>query len=263
MLKKLIKYDLTYQQKALSVFYVLALLFALLTRLFFSLEQSFLINLLGQICTGATISMIVNILINNTLRFWVRFKDHLYGDLSYLTHTLPVKKTTHYLAKFTAGVISMFISMAVIVLSLLVAYYSKENFTALKALLFPLGETTGVHWWGLLLLMVVLIFLELVHLLQSGFGGTVLGHKNNQHKILLSMVCGGALYFAGQTVAFLPVAVGMLFSQGLRDLLVVGAVVTPQALITLLWLAIVGYVLLTPLMAFINAKLLAQGVNVD
>ena len=40
-----------------------------------------------------------NIILNNLMRLWARFKNNFYGDESYLTHTLPINKKTLYLSK--------------------------------------------------------------------------------------------------------------------------------------------------------------------
>lgn len=127
MLRKLLKYDLENIYKILVVFYTLAIFFAILTRIFLNIENSFIMEIIGKICSGTTIAMIVNILINNLLRIWVRFRSNFYGDESYLTHTLPVKKETLYLSKFLTFIITLFTSFLVLGASLFIAYYSKEN----------------------------------------------------------------------------------------------------------------------------------------
>ena len=103
MLKKLLKYDLQNIFKFLIIFYGLALFFGILTRIFLSIDNSFIMNLIGQICSGACISMMFSILINNLMRLWVRFKQNLYGDESYLIHTLPVDKKVLYLIQHMYG----------------------------------------------------------------------------------------------------------------------------------------------------------------
>ena len=45
MLRKLLKYDLKNTFKLLSVFYVLAIFFAILTRIFLSIENSFVMDI--------------------------------------------------------------------------------------------------------------------------------------------------------------------------------------------------------------------------
>ena len=111
MLGKLIKYDLENVNKILVIFYLLAVFFAVLTRIFFSIENSFIFDIIAKICSGTTIAMIVNILINNVIKLWVRFKYNLYGDESYLTHTLPIEKKTLYLSKIITSLITLLLSL--------------------------------------------------------------------------------------------------------------------------------------------------------
>ena len=137
MLKKLLKYDLEYIFKFLIIFYSLGLFFALFTRIFLSIDNSLACYVIGKICSGTTISMIFSIFINNLMRLWVRFKTHFYSDEAYLTHTLPISKTVHYLSKIVTAVISVFTSVSVIGLSLFIAYYSKGNINLLKSIILP------------------------------------------------------------------------------------------------------------------------------
>jgi hypothetical protein len=64
MLNKLLKYDLKYMIKNMSVFYILAVFFAILTRIYFSLNQTVIVNIIGQISVGCMFSMVGSILIN-------------------------------------------------------------------------------------------------------------------------------------------------------------------------------------------------------
>ena len=64
MLKKMLKYDLKNVYKVVSIFYALALFFAILTRVFLSIENSFIMDIIGRVCSGITLSMLFNILIN-------------------------------------------------------------------------------------------------------------------------------------------------------------------------------------------------------
>ena len=117
MLTKLLKYDIKTINKVLIIFYGLSIFFSVLTRIFFMIDNSVIMNVIAHICSGATISMIFNILINNLMRLWVRFKQNLYGDEAYLTHTLPVTKKQLYLSKFIISITSLLISVLVIFLS--------------------------------------------------------------------------------------------------------------------------------------------------
>ena len=100
MLGKLLKYDLKYMIRNMCIFYILAIFFAILTRILSIIDQSAIINIIGQITQGCMISMIVSVLMNTMLRSWVRFRDSFYKDEAYLTHTLPVTKNDLYNSKF-------------------------------------------------------------------------------------------------------------------------------------------------------------------
>ena len=182
MLKKLLKYDLQNVNKVLVIFYSLSLFFAILTRIFLSINNSFIMDIIGKVCSGVTISMIFNIIINNLMRLWSRFKTNFYSDESYLTHTLPVSKKTLYFSKTLASFITLLISFLVIAISLFIAYYSKENITIIKNLLLPLATVYDSTVVTIVLAFIFVCFLEIMNMLQSGYVGIVLGHKKNSNK---------------------------------------------------------------------------------
>ena len=105
MLRKLLKYDLKYMIKNMCIFYILSVFFAITTRILFEVEQSVIINIMGQISVGCMFAMLANILINAMMSCWVRFRRSLYKDESYLTHTLPVTKNQLYNSKFISTLI--------------------------------------------------------------------------------------------------------------------------------------------------------------
>ena len=113
MLNKLLKYDLKYMIKNMAIFYILSIFFAITTRILFNMDQSVIINIIGQISVGCMFSMIASTLINTMMRSWVRFRNSLYKDESYLTHTLPVTKSELYNSKFIQTLIFFFISFLV------------------------------------------------------------------------------------------------------------------------------------------------------
>jgi hypothetical protein len=96
MLTKLLKYDLKYMIKNMSIFYILGLFFAVLSRILLSIDGSFMLMIISRISVGCMFAMVANILINTMMRSWIRFRDSIYKDESYLTHTLPVTKNDIY-----------------------------------------------------------------------------------------------------------------------------------------------------------------------
>lgn len=263
MLKKLLKYDLQNILKILSIFYSLALFFSILTRTFFSIENSFIMSIIGHICSGITISMIFNILINNIIRLWVRFKNNFYGDESYLTHTLPIDKKTLYLSKIISAFITMITSMLVIVATLFIAYYSKENLEIIKNLLIPLVNLYDSTITIILLSFSFILFLEFMNVLQSGFTGIILGHKMNNIKTGYSVLYGFITFLTSQIFLISIMFLIALFNKDLMNIFMTSEIISVEAIKTVIYIAISLYTILIFVIYFINIKLFKKGVNVD
>lgn len=263
MLNRLLKYDLKSIFKFLTVFYGLSLFFGLLTRIFLNIENSLIMSIVGQVCSGVSISMIFNILINNIMRLWVRFKQNLYGDESYLTHTLPVDRKTLYLSKIITAIITLFISVVVIGLTIFVAYYSKENLQLLKNLLLPVASAYGSTIIKVLLAFLFIFFLQFVNILQVGFTGIILGHKMNNAKTGYSILFGFASYIVIQLFLLLIIFSISLFSQDLMNLFITNDIVNLEMVKFIIYLAIGIYIVSFVIVYLINVKLFNKGVNVD
>ena len=262
MLSKLLKYDLKSKLPFLCIFYGLAIGCAVLSRVFLIFSEVPILNIIGQIFSGAAISMMFNILINNTLRSWGLFRQNIYGDPSYLTHTLPVRKTEIYLSKALDGLITMTISFGVIGLTLFILYYGTTLWTMAGAFL---QMISGGRPCLVALLIVGCLFLEVVNMLQCGFTGLILGHRMNKGKIGYSVLAGLGVYVLGSLLIFAVVGIVALFNDSVRQLFLSAQTQTVQ--MEDLWLLVaicsIAYVLLILANYFVNVKLLNKGVNVD
>lgn len=263
MLTKLLKYDLKDIYKILIIFYSLAIFFATLTRIFFNIENSLVMNIIGKVCSGVTISMLFNILINNVMRLWARFKSNFYGDEAYLTHTLPVKKSTLYISKILAALFSLFTTVAVAVLALFIAYYSKENMQVIKALLESAGQSFDLSPALFLLIIAFVLFLEFLSAVQCGFSGIILGHKMYRGKIGFSVLYGFIVYSITQVFAVLTVFVAGLFNDDMMLLFTSNQLNSLSVLKTAMTVAIVTYFAISVIVYFVNQKLFNKGVNVE
>lgn len=263
MLKKLLKYDLKNVYKVLVVFYLLSFFFAVLTRLFLYVDNSFIFEIIGKICSGTTIAMFFNIIINNMMRLWVRFKTNFYSDESYLTHTLPVDKKTLYLSKTLTSLITLITSALVISISLFIAYYSKENILLVKNLLLPLATVYDSTIIAIILEFILVLFLEIMNMIQSGYVGIVLGHKRNNNKMAFSILFGFITYLLTQVFVILVVFLFALFNQDLMNLFYTVDALSISTIKTCIYLAIFVYTLNIFILYFVNIKLFNKGVNID
>ena len=255
MLNKVLKYDLKYMYKVLSIFYIITLILSLLTRVFWLFENSAIMNFLGNILSAATISFMISILFNNILRIWSRFIKNLYGDESYLTHTLPVKKETIYISKFLASIITTFTSVLVIILALFIAYYSLESFTYLRTTLEGLATIYGNSVFTILFTFFFIFFLEMAAIIIFGYTGIIIGHKSNDNKMLKSIAVGFCLYLLTSALVILCLYIYGTLNPDIMNLFLTNEPVNISIVKTALLFGIIYYI--------IDIKLLKSGINVE
>lgn len=265
MLVKLLKYNLKDVNKVLIIFYVLAIFFAGMTRLFFETANSLAGEVIASILSGVTISMIVNILINNLMRMWANFRHNLYGDESYLTHTLPITKSEIYLSKTLTAAISLVVNTLVIALSLLIAYGSEKNLELLKNSLLGFESALGGGFYLFLAAVILIFFLELLNGAQCGFSGIILGHKMNGGKIGFSVLYGFIYYSASQVFVLVAVFIAALFNKEIMSIFTENSatILSFDTIKLIVILALISYSLAVAITYFINLKIFKKGVNVD
>jgi len=263
MLNKLLKYDLKYMIKNMSVFYILALFFAITTRILFSLDQSVMVNIIGKISNGCFIAMIANIVINVMMRSWVRFRESIYKDESYLTHTLPVTKNNIYNSKFIQTLIFFVISFAFVILCLFLTYYTKDRWEILKLTIDKITTGLDMNTWFFVIGMLLVVFLEFFNAIQCGFLGMILGHRRNNGKVGYSVIFGFIAYILSQSIVLLLVFMVGVFNSGIMSLFKNEPLMDTSALKLLIVLSSILYVLMISAMNLLCKKILNKGVNVE
>lgn len=264
MLNKLLKYDLKYMIKNMAIFYILSIFFAIITRILFNIEQSVIVNIIGQISVGCMFSMIASTLINTMMRSWVRFRDSLYKDEAYLTHTLPVTKNELYNSKFIQTLIFFLISFVIILISLFIAYYSKENWLAITKYIKTI--TTGLNMSSsfFIVMAIIVIFLEVFNAIQCGFFGIVLGYKKNNGKLGYSVLFGFIIYLIAQTIILALVFIYGLFDSSIMELFKTATInIDVKAFKVLAIVSSLLYIVIIFIMSILCKKELSKGVNIE
>ena len=258
MLNKLLKYDLKYMIKNMSVFYILSIFFSITTRILFSLKETVIVNIIGQISVGCLFAMIINILINTMMRSWFRFNDSIYKDESYLTHTLPVSKNNIYNSKFIQTLIFLIVGFIIILLSLFITYYTKENWLKLKQLVNTI--TTGLEFNTTLFVIcfIAIIFLEVFNAIQCGFLGIILGNRKNNGKTGFSVLFGFISYLLSQSMVLLLVFLIGIFNSDIMNLFTNNIILNTNSLKLLIVLAIIIYLIIILIMNIICKKYLIK-----
>ena len=264
MLSKLLEYDLKYMLKNMTVFYILSLFFAITTRILFNINQSIIVNIIGQISMCCLLSMIANILIHTMMRSWIRFRDSLYKDESYLTHTLPVTKNELYDSKFIQTLIFYFASFFVILISLFIAYYSKDNWIIITDYIKTITTGLNMNTSFFVVMFIILIFLEVFNAIQCGFYGIILGHKKNNRKLAYSILFGFIIYLLSQMLVLALVFLYGLFDSSVMELFKTATInIDVESFKTLAIVASLLYLIIILIMNILCKKELNKGVNIE
>ena len=219
---------------------------------------------MGQISVGCMFAMLANILINTMMRSWIRFNNSLYKDESYLTHTLPVTKNDIYNSKLIQTFIFFFIGFIVIIISLFIAYYSKENWQAITNIVKNITIGLNMNTLFFITMFLLVVFLEIFNAIQCGFYGIVLGNRKNNGKIVYSVLFGFILYLVSQTIVLLLIFIYGLFDSSVMGLFQTTTVsIDANAFKVLLVLASLLYVIIIYCMSMLCKRTLNKGVNVE
>lgn len=262
MLGKLLKYDLKWIYKLVIVFYALAFIFSLFSRMFLSIGDSLLWSILSKISSGIAVSMLVSSIINTLMRSWVRFVRNIYKDEGYLTNTLPVSKRDIYLSKVLSSIITMFTTTIVIIICLFICYYSKENIDILKKVLEMTASSYNTSVIKLILTIGMIFFLELTFILLVGYTGIIIGHSSNNNKIVKSIIWAFGMYIFTQLITIGLIYIIGLFNKDIMNIITTN-IVSIKGIKNILVGGIVMYIIYNIIYYFIGKWQLEKGINID
>ncbi len=264
---KLLKYDLKWTYKILAPLYLAVITCVIIGRILNPMSHSTLISTLSVIFLSATIGLMINSYINTIARSWARFARNLYGDESYLTHTLPVSSHSIFRAKTLAAVITLLTTLGVIALGIPIClgwfYGNLEQFGIFKTSVQIAAENLSFPVVVFVLFIVFIVLIQAMMMVLCGYAGIVAGHRFNKRKSSVSALIGISLYCGSQILAILTLLALSVFEPDVLELVSRGRVPSYETLRFVL-IAIVGlYTVYTAILYCLGQKLLARGVNVD
>ncbi|MBR2903190.1 MAG: hypothetical protein IKC37_00935 [Clostridia bacterium] len=262
-MKKLLKYELTFMAKFLMIYYIITLLLAALTRLFFAVATTTFLDIVAKIFQGAFISVAITTFINVLMRYWSRFRNNFYGDEAYLTHTLPVKKGTLYASKVLGGVITMFVTLLFIIACVFLAYGTPENFEWIRNTFTSLETAFNSSLGAFVAFVCVAFVVQSLTLMTSGFLGLVIGHRFLRSKIGFSVLFGAVAYTLAQLLLLVVVLIIGAFNGEIMTMLTSNQGATIDALTTILIAGSITYFLACIGIYWLGDYFFKKGVNVD
>ena len=262
MLGKLLKYDLKWCFKPLVVFYILAIIFSIITRMIESVDQTLILLIMDKICSGVVIAMLINILINCLMRNWVRLERNIYKDESYLTHTLPVSKNKIYLSKILTAIITLFVSFIIIVICLAIVCLNDITWYSLKLSLEQSAIFLNSSPLSLIIVLIITIFFEFLFMILSGILGIVIGHRSNNMKIVKSILIGMGIYMGLSLFSLAIIYMAGILSPDIMSVFN-NIKVSSNAIKSIMIIGIFVYAIYNLMIYFIGNALLNKGINVD
>ena len=258
MLKKLFKYDFLWLMKTMPYFYIAVLALGVCTFFTNKIYNSHLTVLawllIDKLVSGVFVLSCFAAGIVILIRSFMRFRNNLYKDEAYLTHTLPVSKSALFASKVLASFSACVITVGVIV----------------AAFFITLAAVKDEDWYLELIqtqfVLLGIVFLEeILCFLLCMYGGIIIGNRSAKHRILVGVLMAGLLYFAVSQVVGIGLGITFFTDSSVRLLFQESPDLTAakEALKLVSGVCLVTYTISCAALYFIDNKLLRKGVNVD
>ncbi|MBQ6130183.1 hypothetical protein IJI72_00585 [Candidatus Saccharibacteria bacterium] len=254
MLKHLFKLDFLFINQYLPYFLLGAVVSLLITRLTADATITFWI-VISNIFKNLTISCTLSFFINILARTVFRFRNNFYKDEAYLTHTLPVAKSSLYLSKVLAMLASVVLSSALL---LALFYFLFPDFQDILKV--NLDQSLASS-----LLIALIFLLEISYFHFATYVSILLGHRSSTHRTLRSVGCLICLYSLPQTFLL---SIIYLLSRVSPDFSFIFEAATPDAFslrsaYPLAFLVSGFYLLCGLLYGYLGYRLFRRGVDVE
>lgn len=261
MLGKLLKYDLRYIYKVLGAYYLISISSVALSALLSKIEYPpYIIDFIEGFLANAGFGLSIGLMTTAFTRTWMRFRQSLYGDESYLTHTLPVSRLQLFTSKFICAVIVLLLSLAVaaLVLLLYVSPFSNFDIGAFFA-----DADTSFTLFCFIVILGLLVIVQSIFIIMCGFSGIIIGRRFNTTPGPISFIAGLGCYLI---TGGLLIGIIHLFSNFDPELAAVfthGHQPDLPTIINCVWICIATYTIATATLFVVNVNLLNRGVNVE
>lgn len=210
MIKKIIKYDFKSLNKPLLFLYIITILTSLINIIASNYGKSDSSIAIFLLSTDFALLFLIGTIFFSVITCFSRFRESMFKDEAYLTHTLPIKRTSLYDAKMITSIITILISLVVVGICFVYVFshmsfihyimsISKNADDLYKVIYFSAHATIEVF----------LFFMCLIN-------GLISGYKFDKNKDLITFIISILLFLILQ---ILLSSVISLFDKSLWDLL--------------------------------------------
>jgi len=264
MLNKLLKYDLKYIFKTQIYIFITTIICLIIAKIFQSNVYDFFIyysiHLSFLMFTYALISVLI---INNFIRLWNRFKNTIYGDESYLIHTLPITKNQIFLSKVLTSIITLTTStLFVFVVDLIVRDFKPRGTYAYVSTGSNIFINQYINSFPNQITIWFIILLVLITLSIIGYFSLILGHESKKNKLVLSIIIGIVIFILTLILSFVFCVIIGIFNYGVSNFLW-HSTLTNATKKTLFIINIIFYIMASSGYYWLSLKKLEKGINVE
>jgi len=195
MLGKLLRNDLKRNMKLLCILFLSTIVVSALTRGATELGKTIaFFKIVSIFFDSVFYSLLVNVIVHPFLRGFLNFNKSLYGDESYLTHTLPVTKNDIINSKFLTAIIEMVCAFLCVVASILIKFASPSMISTLKLLLSTI-ISGNVSVTLTIILFVALVIIEFLMFISIIYFSIIVANKSKEKRVLKTFLITALMSF--------------------------------------------------------------------
>lgn len=261
MLAKLMKYDIKKMSKILVIIYVISLALASVTRLVNIGKNIQVIFIIGVVFSSLVYSAIGSIIVNTFVYVIRIFTIDFFKDESYLTHTLPIKKSKLLLSKYLSSLIVILCSIIVCFLSLFIMFYSPSFMEGLNVFISATIAGFNMPSWLFITLIVLIVFAQICAMVSMAFAAIIKANTYNHKRIFKGLLWFALFYFCTMITTIISSVIVFAIQGNISQLL--ATQMNNIAFVSILLIGFIVYLACAVLFYFISYKLFKKGVNVD
>jgi len=264
MLNKLLKYDLKYIFKTQIYIFGTTIICLIIAKIFQSTVHDFFIYYSIHLSfLMFTYALMFVLIINNFIRLWSRFKNTIYGDESYLIHTLPVTKNQIFLSKTLTSIITLTTStIFVFIADLIVRDFKLRGVYTYVSTGLNIFINQYLNSFPTQITIYFIILLVLITLSMIGYFSLIFGHKAKRNKLVLSIIIGIVLFILTLSLSFVFYAIIGIFNYGISNFLW-NSTLTNATKKTLFIITVIFYIMTSSVYYWFSLRKLEKGINVE
>ncbi len=240
MLGKMLKYDIKDYSKSMLPICLMLLIMSVITRIFYTISESFEgLKATFSILFGiSTFIFCITIIISLVYCFFISVKNYykkVLKDEGYLTHTLPVRKSTIILSQIISSIIWLFIICIIILATLAIAYYQKGMISSfINIMNSEMSSELIVSPIVTLIIIAVMMICSYIATVLAIYCSMTIGHSFSNNKIAYSIVTGVVFYVVYQVLGIVAVVAVIACNYGSLETMINGMTMTENVLIQLI-----------------------------